>query len=251
MLTLAQNIYVLIGALVLSIAFMVGLNRIWPVARRYTGNDQIGWQLSVLGTTYAVILGFMLYTEWTTFSAATLNVNLEASNLRNMFRLSEGLPDQQRARLEGQLHAYVDAVLNEDWPLMSRGEMPENSHLINEEMWKTLMSMKVATISESTAEDHALSELANLTDHRRTRLLQSVTRLPAVFWCVLLVGGVLTMISVSMFGSVNPRLHAIQVCSLTLLVTLVMLAIADVDRPYQGWVHISDYPFRRAQQNMN
>jgi hypothetical protein len=230
---------------------MVGLNRIWPVARRYTSNDQIGWQLSVLGTTYAVILGFMLYTEWTTFSAATLNVNLEASNLRNMFRLSEGLPDQQRARLEGQLHAYADAVVNEDWPLMSRGEMPENSHLINEEMWKTLVSMKVATISESTAEDHALSELANLTDHRRTRLLQSVTRLPAVFWCVLLVGGVLTMISVSMFGSVNPRLHAIQVCSLTLLVTLVMLAIADVDRPYQGWVHISDYPFRRAQQNMN
>jgi hypothetical protein len=251
MLTLAQNIYILMAALVISLGFMAGLNRIWPMARRYTNNDQIGWQLSVLGTTYAVILGFMLYTEWNTYSAATLNVNLEASALRNMFRLAEGLPDPQRMQLGQQMNAYADAVVNEDWPLMAHGGVPENSHLINEEMWKTLMTMKIATPSESTAEDHALSELSNLTDHRHTRLLQSVTRLPVIFWCVLLVGGFLTIVSVSMFGSVRARLHAVQVCSLTLLVTLVMLAIADVDRPYQGWVHISDYPFRRAQLNMH
>jgi hypothetical protein len=86
--------------------------------------------------------------------------------------------------------------------------------------------------------------------HRRTRLLQSTYRLPAIFWCVLLVGGVLTVISVSMFGSANRRVHTLQVMSLTLLVTLVMLAIADVDRPFQGWVCISNYAFQRAQQTM-
>jgi hypothetical protein len=251
MLTFADDILILIAVLALSIAFMAGLNRIWPVARRYTSNDQIGWQLNVLGTTYAVILGFMLYTEWTTFSAATLNVSLEASALRNIYRLSEGLPVQQSAQLQQQTRAYADAVVNEDWPQMAQGKVPETSHLINENMWKTLMSMKSMTPSENLAEDHALYELSALTQYRRTRLLQSVTRLPAIFWCVLWVGGILTVASVSMFGSVSARLHAIQVCSLTLLITLVMLAISDVDRPYQGWVHIDDYPFRRAQQNMN
>jgi hypothetical protein len=250
MLTLAANIYILIAAVAVSIGFMAGLNRIWPVARRYTSNDQIGWQLSVLGTTYAVILGFMLYTEWTTFSAASLNANLEASALRNIFRLSEGLPTQQRTQLEEQVRAYADAVVTQDWPQMAHGELPETSHLINEDMWKTLMSVKSASSSENMAEDHALFELSALTQYRRTRLLQSVTRLPAIFWCVLLVGGVLTVASVSMFGSVSIRIHTMQVCSLTLLITLAMLAIADVDRPYRGWVHISDYPFRRAQQNM-
>ena len=87
--------------------------------------------------------------------------------------------------------------------------------------------------------------------HRRTRLLQSTYSLPAIFWCVLLVGGALTVISVSMFGSANRRVHTLQVVSLTLLVTLVMLAIADVDRPFQGWVHISNYAFQRAQQTMH
>jgi Protein of unknown function (DUF4239) len=251
MLTIAANIYILIALLAVSIAFTAGLNRIWPVSRRYTSNDQIGWQLNVLGTTYAVILGFMIYTEWSTFSAATLNANLEASSLRSIFRLAEGLPAQQRTQLEEQVRAYADAVVNQDWPLMARGELPETSHLINENMWKTLMSVKTVTPSESIAEDHALSELGNLTQYRRTRVLQSVTRLPTIFWCLLWVGGVLTVGSAAMIGWVSARLHAIQVCSLTLLITMVMLAIADVDRPYQGWVHISDYPFRRAQQNMH
>jgi hypothetical protein len=37
-----------------SLLFMVGLNRLWPVEKRHTENDLIGWQLNVLGTTYAV-----------------------------------------------------------------------------------------------------------------------------------------------------------------------------------------------------
>ena len=46
------------------------------------------------------------------------------------------------------------------------------------------------------------------------------------------------------------RLHTIQLFSLTILITLIVLAIADLDRPFQGWVHISEYPFQRAQQNL-
>jgi hypothetical protein len=67
----------------------------------------------------------------------------------------------------------------------------------------------------------------------------------------LLVGGVLTVASVCMFGSSSPRIHTMQVFSITLLVSLVMLSIADVDRPYQGWVHISDYAFQRARMTMH
>jgi hypothetical protein len=80
---------------------------------------------------------------------------------------------------------------------------------------KTLMPIKVSSPSELMAEDHALSELSSLTMHRRTRLLQSNYQLPGIFWCVLLTGGVLTLLSVSMFGSAKPRVHTLQVFSLT------------------------------------
>ena len=248
--TLTQNVLVLVLVMFASLLLLVGLNRIWPVSKRHAENDLIGWQLSVLGTTYAVVLGFMLYTSWTNFDAAQLNVDLEANALRNIFRLAEGLPSQQRAQIEMHARAYADAVIDQDWPEMALGQIPEGTHEINEHLWRTLMSVKTASSSETTAEDHALSELSALTLHRRTRLLQSVSELPAILWDVLLVGGLLTLISASMFGSAKPRVHTFMVCSTTLLVTLVMLAIADVNHPFQGWVHVNNYAFVRAQQNM-
>jgi hypothetical protein len=250
MLSLTQNIVILIVTMVAAMLFMVLLNRLWPREQRHAHNDLIGWQLGILGTTYAVILGFMLYTVWTTFGAAELNVDLEANAVRNVYRLAEGLPEPQRTRLQSLSRSYADAVIDRDWSEMARDQIPELSHQINQDMWKTLMSVKAASPTEIVAEDHALSELSALTEHRRTRLLQSAYQLPTIFWCVLLVGGLLTVTSTSMFGSANAGLHTLQVFSFTLLITLVLLAIADVNLPFRGWVHVSNYAFVRAQENM-
>jgi Protein of unknown function (DUF4239) len=250
MLTLAENIVILIVTMIVSMLFMVLLERTWPREKRRIHNDLIGWQLNILGTTYAVILGFMLYTVWTTFGDANLNVDLEANALRNVYRLAEGLPTPQRVLLEKQARAYADAVINQDWPEMAHAQTPEESHQINQAMWRTLMSAKIETPTEVVAEDHAITELSSLTEHRRTRLLQSVYRLPTIFWAVLIVGGFLTIASAALFGSANPRLHALQVFSFTLFITLVLLAISDVNLPFRGWVRINNYAFQRAQQNM-
>src|ERR1700761_7007713 len=113
------------------------------------------------------------------------------------------------------------------------------------------MSVKAATPSELMAEDHAITELSALTEHRRPRLQQSVYRLPTIFWAVLLVGGLVTIISACLFGSANRTLHMVQVFCFTLLITLVLLAIADVNLPFRGWVRVSDFAFQRARETMN
>jgi hypothetical protein len=250
MLNTTQNFIIVVLTVAASLLFMAGLNRIWPWDKRHAHNDLIGWQLSILGTTYAVMLGFMLYTVWTDFAAADLNSDIEANALVNVFRLAEGLPDDQRARLQTLARSYADTVIRQDWPAMSETRVPEQSQEIVRQMWKTLMSVKTASPTESTAEDHALYELSELTEHRRTRLLQSASRLPNVLWCVLVIGGIVTIASASMFGSQNTVLHGLQVFAFSLLVSLVLVAIADIDRPFQGSVHISDLAFRRAQQSM-
>lgn len=250
MLTVRENVFILLAMLFASWALMALLNRLWRLDRRQHKNDLIGWQLSVLGTTYAVLLGFMLYTVWTDFGAAELNVELEASALRNLYRLAEGLPTPQRNELIAGTRSYAAAVINYDWPAMANGRLPEKSHEINEAMWRTLMSAKDLSPSQSIAEDHAVSELSELTAHRRTRLLHSVAHLPFILWCVLLTGAALTLCSVNLFGSSSTRLHALQVFSLTLLITLTMLAIADINQPFRGWVCVNDLAFQRALQSM-
>jgi Protein of unknown function (DUF4239) len=245
-----ENITVIVLSVAASLLFMWGLNRIWPWEKRHEHNDLIGWQLNILGTTYAVILGFMLYTVWTNFGAAEFNAENEANALGNLYRIAEGLPDQQRGQVQDLARSYAEVVVNQDWPEMAADHVPESSHKLNQDMWKTLMSIKTGSPTGLVAEDHALSELSALTEHRRIRLLQNVSRIPGVLWFMLVVGGVVTIASASMFGSANSALHGLQVFVFSLLIVLALVAVADIDRPFQGSVHVSDFAFRRARKSM-
>jgi Protein of unknown function (DUF4239) len=250
MLTFTGNCLAVAAVVVCSLLFMAGLNYIWPWEKRRNHNDLIGWQLSILGTTYAVIMGFMLYAVWTSFQEAALNADLESNSVANVHHLADGLPEPQRTQLLALSRAYVEAAISGDWPQMARGQLPEKTVEINKEMWGAAMSVRPTSPAEQTAEDHMLSELIALSQHRMTRLMQSTYRLPNVLWCVLLVGGVLTIVSACTFGSPSTKLHALQVFSFALLISLALIAITDIYRPFQGLIHVKDYAFRRVQQNM-
>ena len=250
MFSLVQDALILIATLAAALVFMALLNRLWSREKRSVNNDLIGWQLTIVGTTYAVILGFMLYTVWTAYGEAQVNVDLEANALRDLYRTADALPEPQRTQLKLDARAYADVVIDHDWPDMADDKIPEGSHLIDEAMWKTAMTVKPDSQTAAIYTNHMLTQLATLTEHRRTRMLQTVYKLPAIFWAVLIVGGIVTVLSAATFGARSTALHAFQVTSFTLLVTLVLLAIGDVNLPFQGWIHIDNYAFIRARTYM-
>jgi len=250
MLGLFQDIVIIASTVIGALLLMFGLNLVWPRESRRSHTDLIGWQITILGTTYAVILGFMLFTVWTDFGAADVNTDLEASALVNVYGLAEGLPEPQRTQMKELTRVYADAAINQDWPQMQVAQVPNTTVDINRKMWQTLMTIKSASTSETAAEDHALHQLSALTEHRRVRVVQSASQLPSVLWWVLLVGAVLTIGSACLFGSDNVPLHATQVFALSLLIALCLVAIADINRPFQGMIHISDYAFVRAQRDI-
>jgi hypothetical protein len=250
MLSALQDIMLVIVIVLCSLLTMAVLNRIWPVEKRKAHNDLIGWQLSILGTTYAVIIGFMLYTVWTDYGAASLNASEEANQIVKLHRLAAGLPAEQRDQIRVLSVAYADVVVNREWAEMARGEVGTESSEINRKMWHTLMSIQSPSWTEITTEDHSLYELSTLMQCRQARQLQITSELPRILWLVLLIGGGLTIFSACLFGQENTLLHGIQVFSFSLLIALVLIAIADIDRPFQGVVHVSDTAFRRAQISM-
>ena len=250
MLDTTQSVVIVVLTVAASMLFMWVLNRLWPWNKRHAHNDLIGWQLNILGTTYAVILGFMLFTVWTDFGAAELNADNEANSLANLYRLAAGLPEEERGQIQMLARYYANTVIDKDWPEMAVNLNPDESRAINQNIWKTLMTAKAESPTQLLAEDHAISELSQMTEHRRIRVLQSAFRLPVVLWCVLIIGGAVTIASSSMFGSANTALHRLQVFAFSLLIALVLVAIADIDRPFQGSVHVKDLAFRRALQIM-
>jgi hypothetical protein len=133
MLSLAENLLMVLLVVGLSVLLFVVMDRVWAWDKRHQHNDVTGWQLGILGTTYAVILGFMLYAVWTDFDTATQNVELEANGLVNMYRLADGLPQATRDEVQKLARSYASAAIEKDWPAMERGELPNDT---GEMSWK-------------------------------------------------------------------------------------------------------------------
>ena len=247
MLTTFQDVVLVILSIVVALGFLWFLKLFWPSSQRRDHNDIIGWQVSVLGTTYAVIVGFMLYAVWTTLQSAEINADGEANCLVNVFRLADGLPAEQRIQAHKLARDYANAVIDQEWPAMLEGRLHPSGHGVIQQLWTTVLEARPATFSEQTSMSMTLSEISSMTEHRRMRELQSQTKLPGILWTVLILGGVLTTLSSCLFGTDNFKLHCVQVFSLTLLLSLALVAIADIDRPFQGAVHVTPAGFERAR----
>jgi len=112
------------------------------------------------------------------------------------------------------------------------------------------MSDKAASPAQVNAAGRVVPELESLAQRRSTRIRQSQSGLPTMLWCLLLVGGGLTVLSSCLLGSDNVKLQSLEVFCFSLLISLTLVAIADIHRPFRGVIHVSDYPFQRARQSM-
>lgn len=250
MLSYGQSSFSVCVALVAAWFLVALLNRVWPIRRRKLVNDVTGWQLGILGTTYGVILGFMLYTVWTDFHVAEVNANMEATSLLAVSRLAGGLPSPERERFSGLAMKYGDAVVNEEWPAMRRQEQSHASEDVAAEMWTVLSAAKAGSDAERNSVDHLTSALNDLSERRNLREEELNVRLPLMLWVLLLAGAAATVGSACLLGNDNEWLHYCQVLALTFVVSVALASIADLARPFEGGLSVRPTAFVRAQARM-
>ncbi len=213
--------------------------------RRRECNDFTGPVVAVIGTMYAVILAFLLSSMWSHYQDAKGNAQLEGAVVVNIFRVGRQFPEPERRNLQGLARNYVDTVLNVEWPEMVNSQVPRGGGPIINQMWKVCEEMKTDG-GQSLALAELMSSLSSLTQYRALRIMQSAEALPGILWLVLIGGGVATILAACFFGVEDFRFHLLQIMVLSFLISMVLVAIAAVDSPYQGNVRVSPDGFRYA-----
>lgn len=242
-----ENILVIVVTVAAAAAFLMLVRRVWPNEMRRQHNDLIGWHISVLGSTYAVIIGFMLFAVWSNFQTAETNAEAEANCLVNFVRASKGLNVNQHNQIRDLAAQYANNMISKEWPTMARGEVNTTSHPIVEQLWAAMSAREIHNPLEQISLDHTLSELARMTEYRRLRDLQVDSYLPNILWLVLIMGATVTIVSACLFGTADLRLHVVQVMMLALLISSVLVAIGDINLPFQGSLHVDAAGFERAR----
>ncbi len=246
MLSYGQSTFAIVLALSSAMILVALINWLWPVSSRKALNDVNAWQMGVLGTTYGVILGFMLFTVWTDFRTAEIDVAQETAALLNVHRIAAGLPSPQREQMNALAIKYADAVVNQEWPAMQTQRVSHAGDVVLEQMWQVLIAVQAQSIRETTSLDHLTTAMTNLGERRRLRDEEHESRLPGVLWVLLIVGGMATVGSSCLIGNDKKLLHYGQVLALTFVVSLTLAAIADLAKPFEGAVSVSPASLQRA-----
>jgi hypothetical protein len=240
------NIAIVVVAVGAATLFLYAVTRASEAHSRKESNDFTGAVVAVIGTTYAVLLAFMLSNVWGMFQQAQVNVEQEANDLVNIFRLASLMQNPARQQLQVLARDYADRAVRVEFPSMSENTLPQEEGGFVSEMWNVASEVKPKSDEESQALGGLMNTLRLLTEHRRIRILQSTEALPNILWAVLIAGGIITVSASCFFGVPNFRFHLLQVAVLSFLISLVLVAIADIDRPYQGNVKVTPSGFEFA-----
>jgi hypothetical protein len=246
MLSYGQSTFAVVLSIIAAMLVVALLNRFWPIENRKIINDVNAWQMGVLGTTYGVILGFMLLTVWTDFRTAEIDVALETASLVNIHRIAAGLPSPQREIMQELTVKYADAAVNQEWPAMQAQRESDAAGVVMRQMWQTLTATQVQTMAQIGSVDHLMSALSNLAERRRLREEQHENNLPRLLWILLIVGGAATVTSSCLLGNDKKWLHYCQVMALTFVVAVTLAAIADLARPFEGALAVAPTALQRS-----
>jgi hypothetical protein len=233
--------------------FLVYLVRRLPALKEVREhNDVTSAYATAIGTIYAVLLAFMLFSVWNRYDQARSNVEMEAAALANIYRLADSLEEADRTHIQKSVRDYGDYVVNVEWQAMEQGAQMRKRRRMKTEvdpydhLWKSVNGMQAGTNHTETVFGQELQQLTNLATYRRQRLLVSDTGLPGILWCVLILGGIATVAITALFGMDRFKLHAGKASLLAALIALSLYAIFEIDSPFQGGVTISTHAFTSA-----
>ena len=76
----------------------------------------------VVGTAFAVLLAFVMFVAFQSYTDARDASAEEASAVGRMFRTARFFPPAQREEVQRQLVCYARAVVDQEWPAMDDAE---------------------------------------------------------------------------------------------------------------------------------
>ncbi|WP_406862093.1 hypothetical protein ABZO31_17120 [Streptomyces sp. HUAS MG47] len=244
---LLETLAVVLGVGLLMALIVLVKDRLAPVREddgtREDVAEYIAMMVSVL---YAIVLGLCLVSVWDNRVSAEDHVQAEASALHQTYLLAASLPEERRAPLREAARAYAAHVVDVEWPRMAaRGPLLE-------EGWTMLDRIRVAgevgdsaTVAQKIAAQEVLAQLGYVDDARRNRETAAQERLSPVLWTGLILGGVLTLAFMFLFGINRSGTHMVMVMGLAGFIAFTVLLVHQLDSPFGGMLSASADPFTR------
>ena len=244
---LATALYVILTIflpVLVAVAGLVLVQRLVPPERREGQNDVAGFIYAVLGVAYAVLLAFVVIAVWQDYETAKTNVDSEANELAGVYYNASQWPEPERTRIRELVRTYARVVVEEEWPMMERGQTSPRADSLLRQLRLELLQFDPHTKGEQVLYERGLTQLHDAADARRSRLLEVREGIPELLWVVIVGGGVVTVSFTYLFGLKSNVAHALMVAALTLVICGILFTIGEFNYAFSWVVEIRPEAFK-------
>ncbi len=239
-----------IGVSLLGLALTVGWVRRTNVHENLD-NGAISGLLSALVGIYAIAAGLTAVAVWGNTIDAATNVGREVAAITVLFHELDGYPEPLQTEGKMVIAAYTRYVIDREWPLHERGEVPQGTLEFLAQAQRSLFAFEPRTEGQKIVHAEILHTFNRMIEFRRLRL-QAVqdTALPGALWAVVILLGVIAISSCFLLRLDSFRMHAIVTTLVAAPIALILYFIAVTDRPFQGGVNVSAQPYRTVLEQI-
>jgi hypothetical protein len=184
------------------------------------------------------------------YTTSQSTVVSEAGALRSLYYRTEQFPQPQRDQIQELLISYGRVVVDEEWPLMHKGQTSPKAEQLDQEITMSIHSFEPNTSAEQTLYAQALQRVHDLNQNRDTRLLYAQKGLPPIMWVVVVVLAVTIVLFTYIFGMESARLHWLAVAVLTAALAFTLFTIIVLDQPFGGDLRVGPEAFEIALKDI-
>lgn len=225
-------------AVLFSISGFLVVHRFIPAEVRRIHNDVAGFVFATLGTTYGVLLAFVVLVVWEQFNDAKANVEKESSVAMVLYKNVVAYPDQAASRtMEESLLKYIHQAVEERHLISVEPAASRAVTALNQ-----LLTLLDGIVPDSGHEQilytQILQNLNELSKYHNLRHQATHEELPSVVWIGVLAGAIIVIGFTFLFGTENFWAHIIMMSLLAALIAIVIYVVIEMDHPTMGSVTI-------------
>jgi hypothetical protein len=254
----ASSDWSFVKALLLRLFTMVGLSLVGlaivlelvPAQVLRDNSDSVGDYLQTLGTIYAVLQAFVVFVVWTQFNDVRTLIEREASDLIDLFRTSQALPEPLRSRMKAHLEGYVDRLLGEEWGAMQKQDTATlercGAHL--EDAFTEISDFHPDNDRDCVLFTEALARFNELSDVRTLRITGACSRVPLGLRLLLDGGAIMIVGSTWLFSVESVAIHVIITSAIAGVISHIRHIVDDLDDPFSGDWQVPRHNLERARR---
>jgi len=248
--------FVIVPAVVVA-ALHVIVRRLVPPERLAPHHEVAGFLVAIVGVLYAVVLGFLVVTVWSSFQSVQSDADLEAFSLGDAYGFAGALPEPQRSGIRRDLARYALEVRDVEWERLAHDQPDERARALLIHAFRQMATVPIpndegfgTALRQQSLVNDVVDSLHQVWDHRRLRLTEAHSHLAPALYLAIVLGAAIVLAFVFLFGVEYGMLQLIMTALVAGCIGLLFGVIVEFSQPYGGLIRVSPAAWSEViQQN--